>query len=254
MKRELYRRLQRGEVQVVGQYNDLVRKVKKDIMTAKMNYEVRIDKDAQKDPKGFYQLYKAKAKDRIGPLKGMDGRLIENYKEISKELNKYFLSVFSQEESERELEPVQIFRRQEVDKLSDIVINREVISREIDRFKKTKSPGPDVIFPRILKECREELVEPIAMIFRKSLDTGVIPSLWRQTCVVPIFKKGDKAESSNYCRISLTLMVDKMLEAIIARAIRKHLDEHQLIRHSQHGFSKGKSCLTNLLSFYRKFF
>ena len=43
-----------------------------------------------------------------------------------------------------------------------------------------------------------------------------------------------------------------MLEAIIA--IRKHLDEHKLIRHSQHGFSKGKFCLTNLLSFYRKVF
>ena len=45
-----------------------------------------------------------------------------------------------------------------------------------------------------------------------------------------------------------------MLEAIIARAIRKHLDEHKLIRHRQHDFSKGKSCLTNLLSFYRKVF
>ena len=45
-----------------------------------------------------------------------------------------------------------------------------------------------------------------------------------------------------------------MLEAIIARAIRKHLDNHKLIKHSQHGFSKGKSCLTNLLSFYRKVF
>ena len=45
-----------------------------------------------------------------------------------------------------------------------------------------------------------------------------------------------------------------MLEAIIARAIRKHLDEHKLIRHSQHGFSRGKFCLTNLFSFYRKVF
>ena len=92
------------------------------------------------------------------------------------------------------------------------------------------------------------------MIFRKSLDTGVVPRLWRQSYVVPIFKKGDKAKSSNYCPISLTSVIGKMLEAIIARTIRKHLDEHKLIRHSQHGFSKGKSCLTNLLSFYRKVF
>ena len=60
--------------------------------------------------------------------------------------------------------------------------------------------------------------------------------------------------SSNYLPISLTSVVGKMLEAFIARAIRKHLDKHKLIRHSQHGFSKGKSCLTNLLSFYRKVF
>ena len=92
------------------------------------------------------------------------------------------------------------------------------------------------------------------MIFRKSLDTGVIPRLWRQANIVPIIKKGNKAENSNYCPISLTSVVGKMLEAIIVKAIRKHLDEHKLIRHSQHGFSKGKSCLTNLLSFYRKVF
>ena len=90
----------------------------------------------------------------------MDGSLIKNGEDISKVLDKYFLSIFSQEELDRELEPVQIFRRQEIDKLSDIVI-----SREIDRLKNTKSPGLDNIFPRILRECRRELVEPIAMIF-----------------------------------------------------------------------------------------
>ena len=85
------------------------------------------------------------------------------------------MSIFSQEESGRELEPVQIVRGQEVDKLSEI--SREVVSKEIDRLKKTKSPGPDNIFPSILRECREELIEPIAMIFRKSLDTGVVTRL-----------------------------------------------------------------------------
>ena len=45
----------------------------------------------------------------------MDGSLIENGEEIGKEFNKY-LSVFSQEESDRKLEPVQIFKGQEVDK------------------------------------------------------------------------------------------------------------------------------------------
>ena len=37
-------------------YNDPARKVKKDIRIAKRNYEVRIAREAQKDPKRFYQL------------------------------------------------------------------------------------------------------------------------------------------------------------------------------------------------------
>ena len=121
----------------VEQYNDLARKVKKDIRTAKRNYEVRIARDAQRDPKRFYQLYKTKTMERIGPLRGMNGSLIIKGEEISKKLNKYFLSVFSQEESGRELDPVQIFRGQEVNKLSEIVISTEVVTREIDRLKKT---------------------------------------------------------------------------------------------------------------------
>ena len=254
LKRGLYRRIKRGETQVVGQYKDLAREVKKDIRTAKRNFEVRVAREAQKDPKGFYQMYKAKTKDRIGPLKGMDGSLIDTGEEICKQLNNYFLTVFSSEETDRELVPEQIFQGQEAEELSDILISREIVSWEIDRLKKTKSPGPDDIFPRILKECREELSEPIANIFRKSLDTGVVPRLWRQANVVPIFKKGDKAISSNYRPISLTSVVGKMLEALIAREIRRHLEEHQLVRYSQHGFSKGKSCLTNLLSFYRNVF
>lgn len=40
-----------------------------------------------------------------------------------------------------------------------------------------------------------------------------------------------------------------MLESIIKEEIVKHLDTYSLIHESQHGFTKGKSCLTNLLSF-----
>ena len=35
LKKGLYRKIERGEVQVAGQYNDLARKVQKDIRTAR---------------------------------------------------------------------------------------------------------------------------------------------------------------------------------------------------------------------------
>ncbi|CAM5164673.1 unnamed protein product [Eretmochelys imbricata] len=40
------------------------------------------------------------------------------------------------------------------------------------------------------------------------------------------------------------------MEQVLKESILKHLEERKLIRKSQHGFTKGKSCLTNLIAFY----
>ena len=78
----------------------------------------------------FYQLYRTKAKEGIGPLKGMDGSLIEKGEEIRKELNNYFLSVFIQEQPDGELDLEQIFRGQEADILNDICIGRVMVRKD----------------------------------------------------------------------------------------------------------------------------
>ncbi|PKU36691.1 rna-directed dna polymerase from mobile element jockey- hypothetical protein [Limosa lapponica baueri] len=41
-----------------------------------------------------------------------------------------------------------------------------------------------------------------------------------------------------------------MMERLILGIISKHMEEKQAIRSSQHGFTKRKSCLTNLIAFY----
>jgi len=65
--------------------------------------------------------------------------------------------------------------------------------------------------------------------------------------VTPIFKKGSRAEVCNYRPVALTSVVCKVLETIIRNNIVKHMETNNLLSQHQHGFTRGRSCLTNLL-------
>ena len=71
--------------------------------------------------------------------------------------------------------------------------------------------------------------------------------LKRRANVTPKYKKGDKSLASNYRPISLTCILCKVLEHILAFNIVRHLDGQGLMYNLQHGFRKKQSCETQLI-------
>ncbi|GAB0208374.1 mitochondrial enolase superfamily member 1 [Grus japonensis] len=112
--------------------------------------------------------------------------------------------------------------------------------------------GPDGIHPRVLRELVEVLTKPLSIIYQQSWLTWVVPVDWRLANVTPIHKKGWKEDPGNYRPVSLTSVPGKFIERFILSAITWHIQDNQAIRPSQHGVMKGRSCLTNLISFYDK--
>ncbi len=247
----IYRKIKRGDENLRNEYNQIKREVKKYIRRAKRQLEIKAAKEAKTNPKVFYNLYKTQSKDRIGPLKNVDGQITSANDEMGMIFNQFFSSVFTDEILEQVPMAPLMFNELHNNGLTDILVSKEEVINEVHCLKKHKSPGPDEVFARTLKECSKEVSEQLTNIFNKSLELGEVPETWKQANVVPIYKnKGDRSLASNYRPISLTSTVGKLLESIIAKHIRKHLDRYGLINESQHGFTKGRSCLTNLLSFY----
>ena len=110
--------------------------------------------------------------------------------------------------------------------------------------------GPDEIHLRVLRELAELTAEPLSTIYQRSLLKGEVPEDWRLASVTPIYNKGCKEDLGNYRLVSLTSVPGKVMEQIVSREMAQHVRDNWGIRPSQHRFTEGRLCLTNLIYSY----
>ena len=117
----------------------------------------------------------------------------------------------------------------------------------LEKLNPNKAGGPDDIKPAVLKGLAKEIAPILAIIFKKSLSSGTIPSNWRKARLTQAFKKGQKDLPANYRPISLTCVCCKIMEHIVTSHIMHHAEENNILYPLQHGFRSKRSCETQLL-------
>jgi len=244
-KKKLWERVKGGGA--AAEYKEQEKLVKNMIKKAKRQFEKKIAEGGNKNKKPFFAYVKRKTKSRqgVGPLKTGDGRTVTDDCDMAEMLNGFFSSVFTRED----VSSIPAADAAEAPPLERIRITEWEVRKAIRKLKKDSAAGPDEMGPRLLQELEDSVAPALTIIFRQSLNTGVVPEDWRRANVTPIFKKGAKSEPGNYRPVSLTSVSCKLLETLVKNGIMAHLQAHNLINPSQHGFMAGRSCCTNLVEF-----
>ena len=96
---------------------------------------------------------------------------------------------------------VLFFCREPNDDLKPLVVKQCAVASEIPEFNEDdifnrlqkinvcKSPGPDMIHPRILYEIAQQIAYPLKLIFETSFCEKKLPVEWNYANITPIYKK-----------------------------------------------------------------
>ena len=188
----------------------------------------------------------SKRRDRTGiPALKQAGNLVHDSRLKAQLLLHQFKSVFSHQTF---TPPEGSCSSSKSRKIHDLHISVAGVEKLLSNLDINKAVGPDLIPNIVLKECATDLAPGLTAIYRLSLNSGTLPSDWRDALVSPVFKKGDIHQACNYRPISLTSVICKQLEHIICRHILQHFEENNILSSLNHGFRSGHSTETQLLT------
>ena len=137
----------------------------------------------------------------------------------------------------------------ELDDLEDFVFNSEITEEEILRvvraLKPDKSAGPDNIVPGLFINCIELILPILHKLFDRLFELGEFPSDWCNSIIVPLHKRGNINEPTNYRGISLLDVFGKIYTGILNRRITFYVNMFDILPESQSGFRENYSTIDN---------
>ena len=117
----------------------------------------------------------------VGPLRKNTGRVVSDESEIAGLLNRYFASTYTQEQSGEFPIAESIYEGGEKGLFQKMQVRVEEVKEQLGSRRVDQAPGPDSMYPRVLREVAEQVSEILTDSFKSFLESGQEPEDWRVT-------------------------------------------------------------------------
>ena len=130
------------------------------------------------------------------------------------------------------------------DNQEDVITNIEpdILEREVkwalESITTNKASGGDGIPVELFQILKDEAVKVLHSICQQIWKTQQWPQDWKRSFFIPIPKKGNAKECSNYHTIALISHASKVMLKILQARLQQYVNRKQ--SHVQAGFRKGK--------------
>lgn len=246
-KNALYKKLKRKfDTAINNEYNVLKNELLAKTRLAYNEHILSVKMSFLTDPKIFWKYIDNKRKlDSYPKIMQLNQEKSDNHSKICDMFASFFKSVYKNDD----LSSNSNVRNGNVHNFPTIfppVILTSDVLHAISKAKCSYSAGPDGIPSCILKNCGGALVNVLCHLFNASLSSKCFPECWKSSFIIPLFKKGARHDIKNYRGIAKLSSIPKLFESIITDDLSFKVKS--VISPFQHGFCKGRSTVTNLLT------
>lgn len=123
----------------------------------------------------------------------------------------------------------------------------ELISKKL---KKSYSTVFDDVPAFLIKRILSAISSPLTHLVNLSFCNGLFPEHIKTGKVIPIYKKGDRQNVTNYRPVTIPSVFSKIFEYCYLHRLNTFLQDNEIISKKQHGFQASKSTISAVRVFY----
>ena len=228
------------------EYQKANAEVRKAMKKAKENWVCKqctyIDQGNDKTAYNTLNILTRTSQPKSTAIEDRDGNLLTNNEKVKERWTEYCSGLYNVELNT----DISILDTRTEGSMETPPILKEEVEAAIGGLKSNKSPGIDNVPSELLKYGGEEILQALTDLCQKIMETKTWPKEWTQSLVIPIPKKGNLKQCTNYRTISLISHPSKIMLRIILNRLRRRSEE--VLSEEQAGFRAKRSTVEQVFN------